>query len=126
MSRENLFEWGNKKSLDECLAVLDHFFNIQYNTGEDADTATWWYKIGPNFPKYEPLYIYFVMNNEVRWRFNFVDFADHSREGKVLNKGGLPVVMKGKFIVCCGPAVKAPFSIPWKGFQGFRYSQTLY
>jgi hypothetical protein len=126
MSKANIFEHGNHKRLDECLKVIDRFLNITYNEGKYRDEATWWYRIGPNFPKFKPLYIYFVMNNQIRWRFNFVEFQDHPDGKEFYQANGSVRVISGKFIICCGPAIKALEDIPRKGFQGFRYSPIIY
>jgi len=119
MSRQNIVEWGG-------LETIDLFFNITFNESSKADESSWWYKIGPNIPKFEVLYIYFIMHNLIRWRFNFACYMDCKEEGRLLNKNGKPIRMFGNFIVCSGPALKAPEIIPRKGFQGFRYAEIIY
>lgn len=116
MSKENVVEWGG-------LETLDRFFAIQYG---NENENTWWYKIGANFPIHQDiLHVYLVIGNEIRWRFNFVGFQD-CPDGVELYKNGKLTTFKGKFVILTGPTVKAPKTFPFKGFQGFRYSQILY
>lgn len=88
-------------------------------SGEDW---TYWYKMGnqPNFT--DLLYVYICIGGRIRWRANFVEskgamemeFSDGRR-------------MFGKaWIIISGPAVRAPYRIERKGFQGFRYSSKLF
>lgn len=114
MSKQNVNEWGG-------VDVLDRFFQKQYGKENDA---TFWYKIGNNLPLHEVLFVYVVIHNKIRWRFNCVGYED--TESVILHKAGKPVEYSGKFVIITGVAIKAPEDIPYKGFQGFRYSNIIY
>ena len=115
MSKDDVKEWGG-------LFTLDRFFNMHYTSESEM---TFWYRIGKSFPKHQQLlYVYIVIHNIIRWRFNFVSFEDCS-DGVTLYKNNKPSFQKGKYVVMTGPAVRR-CDIPFKGFQGFRYSPIIY
>jgi len=116
MSKQNIAEWGG-------LETLDRFFKVHYS-GENDNT--FWYKVGKNLPIHRDLlYVYLVLENEIRWRFNLVCFEE-CPDGVELYKNGKPTIFKGNFVVVSGPLIKAPERFPFKGFQGFRYSGVIY
>ena len=118
MSKENVVEWGG-------LELIDRFFQFNYRDGSDE---TFWYKIGSNLPKFEVMFVYIVIHNTIRWRFNFVGYEQFPRNGPgiTLWKNGIGHRYWGNFVVLCGPSIKMPEELTRRGFQGFRYSEILF
>jgi hypothetical protein len=115
MSKDDVKEWGG-------IFTLDKFFSIHYTSETDM---TFWYRIGQHLPKHQDiLYVYIVIHNMIRWRFNFVSFED-ATDGITLYKNNVPSVQYGKYVVMTGPAIKR-CDIRFRGFQGFRYSQIIF
>lgn len=71
-------------------------------------------------PTKEVQYIYLVIGGRIRFRINFV----MGKEGRQTFDDGRS--MDGKWIIGTGPLVRAPYKMPMKGFQGFRYTDKLF
>src|SRR5882672_2624482 len=78
-------------------------------------------------PLEEVAWVYLVWNGKVQFRLNFVccekdvakTFTD-SWDGRARE------FPKSNWIILSGPAVKPPYEIPMKGFQGHRYTYKLF
>ena len=68
------------------------------------------------------LHVYLCIGGKIRYRANFVS-AEGPRE--MIFNDGKKMYAKA-WIVMCGPVAKPEYDIPWKGFRGFRYTQTLF
>ena len=101
---------GYRSFLEEFLDCVedDHYAN------------SYWIKAG-NKPKHDVLDVYIVIGGRIRWKCTFVE--SHGAGEVELDRGK----MYGRgWIVCTGPAEKPSPPIYMKGFQGFRYTQTLF
>ena len=95
---------------------LTDFFNAMNN-----ENWTYWMRLG-NRPKQEVLYIYLIMFNKVKFRFNFVMYENG---GEFKTSDGRTITAN-TFLIGCGPLVKATKTIYRKGFQGFRYTEFIF
>lgn len=80
---------------------------------------TYWMRTGSK-PKYDFLYVYLCIGGKVRYRANFVE--SHGAGYMSFDNG--KTIHGNAWIVMCGPLVKG--NHPMKGFQGFRYTETLF
>lgn len=88
------------------------------------DTITWGQTIS-NIPKQPVIHCYLVFSGKVQYRLTIIDFEKNV--SKEFNDGGLIRVFNNKnWANLCGPVIAAPFDIPMKGFQGFRYTDDLF
>ncbi|HET6991016.1 MAG TPA: hypothetical protein VFJ43_06815 [Bacteroidia bacterium] len=84
-----------------------------------------WGQTIANIPTIDVLWCYIVFNGMVQYRMNIVNFERNA--SKEFNDGGIIRVFNNKnWINLTGPVIKAPREIPWKGFQGFRYTEMLF
>lgn len=75
-------------------------------------------------PKYEVLYFYLLYNGKIRYRANILEYKKYT-DGKVLLGDGRTLYGK-LFIHVSAPIIKCTEDILMKGFQGFRYTNTLF
>jgi len=109
ISREMLKEKGYRN-------WLRNFYKAMENDG-----LTYWMRQGVK-PKHDVLYVYLCIGGKIRFRANYVGpygpgwmkFSDGKK------------MYAPAWVALCGPVVKAPFNIPWKGFRGFRYTEKLF
>jgi len=82
---------------------------------------TYWFRQG-NKPKYEVMYVYLCIGGYIRYRINCVGYHGPSTlrfdDGKEMYAHA--------WICTTGPLTRAPYRIPRKGFQGFRYTQKIF
>lgn len=87
---------------------------------DDHYSSAYWIKAG-NKPRHDVLDVYIVIGGRIRWKCTFVE--SHKAGYIELDRGR----MYGRgWIVCTGPVERPPQPIYKKGFQGFRYTQTLF
>lgn len=85
------------------------------------DGCTYWFRQG-NPPKKDVLYVYLCIGGAIRFRVKFV-----MGTGPMTKKFDDGRTMFGKaWIVVTGPVERPRNKIPRKGFQGFRYTDTLF
>ena len=111
LSKEMMMERGYKNWLREFLETMA------------KDEWTYWFRTSGR-PKHEVPWLYIVVGGKVRFRCNLV-MTDGPGE-KVFNSGR-SLFGRG-WLVCAGPVVRPPkgHTFPWKGFQGFRYTEKLF
>lgn len=122
MSRETIKEWGS-------LNVVKRYFRRWFTGNNETVITTFWWRCGKNLPKVEVPFLYLIAENQIIFRFHVVEYHRTGEEGVMLYKYGDPErgeLMKGCFIVIAGPIMEPNEPIPYKGFQGFRYSQKLF
>lgn len=94
---------------------IQDFLNAMINDG-----WTYWLRLAQK-PKFENLlYVYLLLNGRIRFRCNLVGFYPGSTE--TFQDGR--IITAKNWCVITGPLVRG--NIPRKGFQGFRYSETLF
>jgi hypothetical protein len=96
---------------------IEDFMNAMNN----PDRITYWMRL-PVIPKQEPLYIYLVIGNHIKYRFNFVCF-EHG--GEFTFDDGRTIRAKA-WMIGVGPLAKPPYKIKRKGFRGFRYCDFIF
>ena len=92
-----------------------------------AQEESWWNFKLTNLPKHDVAYVYLVFDKHVQYRCQLVmyergatkAFADsHDRKVRTFENCN--------WVLFTGPVVKPPHEWPQKGFQGFRYTTTLF
>jgi hypothetical protein len=76
-------------------------------------------------PKQDILYVYLCIGGKVRYRSNFV-MSEGPGEKTFTSAAGSHTIYGRAWIIMSGPVVKPEFTVPMKGFQGFRYTQKLF
>jgi len=116
--------WGKDliKEKGGLLAFI-RYFEKEMNT-EDGR----WLQKCKNAPKYDIIYVYVIVCNQVRYRLVYGGYE----KGQTTIHNGDGVSWSSKEvitwprIILAGPFVKAPFKIKRSGFQGFRYTTKLF
>lgn len=73
-------------------------------------------------PKFDVLHLYLLVDKCIRFRANIVEFR-----GPATYKFSSTRTITGKaWVVVGAPVIRAPFKIEMRGFQGFRYTSTLF
>jgi hypothetical protein len=118
-----------------CITIGVDFFKMYPGGREEVvrvlerlnteDDLTWWQLCGSGIPKIKVTYAYLVWDGKVRYRLDIEQYL-RNQTGS-FNDGGITRAYRHvNMVVMQGPAIKAPFEIPMKGFQGFRYSEFLF
>lgn len=89
----------------------------RFNTEEDH----LWLRVMKNLPTQDILHVYTVYGGKVQHRLNFVQFWRNETKRFIKPDGTWRTFENCNGIITAGPLVKAPYDIPMKGFQGFRY-----
>jgi hypothetical protein len=106
-TKKNLIKLG----YEECLRQLKM-------TAEDEELL-WWHSIG-NKPKIDVLYAYITMLNKIRFKATIVSWEPGGEMTFDDNRK-----RTAKHWLLLDNPVRIP-DIPFKGFQGFRYTQKLF
>ncbi len=111
------------KGLKKKYFILNGFKELSRQIDEiinNPDNNIWYHRIGVK-PNSEILYVYISVLNEIRWKAKVVEWQEgHEKEfqdGRVLSA-------KHWLVLC--DFVKAPQLMPFKGCQGFRYTDKLF
>lgn len=86
----------------------------------ESESMTYWMRQGTK-PKHDILYVYLCIGGKVRFRANFVG----TDTGHMMFNDGKEMYAKS-WIIMCGPLEKPSYTVPMKGFRGFRYTQKLF
>jgi len=101
---------GYREFLEEFMVCME----------DESSHTSYWIKAG-NKPKHDVLDVYLCIGGKIRFKCTFVE--SHGAGEIELDRGK----MYGRgWIVCTGPVEKPPKPIYKQGFQGFRYTQTLF
>jgi len=126
----------NQKVEAICLTLGKDFVHKIYPGGEErirhylermneSDGYNWMQFCGSGVPKIKVNYCYVVFNGKVQYRCDIKEFK--AAVTGSFNDGGVERSFKNRNLcVLQGPTEKAPYDIPMKGFQGFRYSPFLF
>jgi hypothetical protein len=80
-----------------------------------------------NLPKQEVAYVYIVFDGFIQYRLNLVMYErNKSKYFTDSPEKLLRSFENANWVILSGPAVKAPYEMPQKGFQGFRYTTKLF
>ncbi len=91
----------------------------------NSDNYYWMQLCGSGVPKVKVDYCYLVFNGKVQYRCDIVKYS--KRESGEFTDGGITRVYSNKNMVYLqGPTITAPCEIPFKGFQGIRYTELLF
>lgn len=72
-------------------------------------------------------YVYLCIGGKIRWRVFFAGSKGPEELVLVTTDGkGIKEIHGKAWIIVAGPAERAPYPIPRKGFQGFRYTEKLF
>lgn len=100
-----------EKYFDEVMADPDSLWNFKLT----------------NLPTMDVAWAYLVFDGFVQYRLNLVQYERNvSKVFEDAPDGNPRVFDVCNWVILCGPPVKAPFDIPMRGFQGFRYSKQLF
>jgi hypothetical protein len=73
-------------------------------------------------PRHEVLHMYLLVEGEIRVRLNIADY----QPGDARECWDRSIRKPKYWAICTGPVSKPPESMPWKGFQGIRYTEDLW
>lgn len=89
------------------------------------DDLSWWQLCGSGIPTKQVEFAYLVWDGQVQYRLTVEQYLKN-KSGQ-FNDGGITRIYRHKNMVSMiGPAIKAPYPIPMKGFQGFRYMEFIF
>lgn len=126
----------NEKTEAICLTLGQNFLHKVYPGGEkmirhyiermnDGDPYQWMQFCGSGIPKIKVQYCYVIWGGKVQYRCDIKEFmADIT--GDFSDGGVVRSFHNRNLCVLHGPTIRAPYDIPMKGFQGFRYSPFLF
>ena len=85
-----------------------------------------WYMIRKNLPKIITPYCYWIIDGKVKYRMEISHFEVNQDYAFSRPKGVLKHFIGANAIVLRGPVIEAPYDIPMRGFQGFRYTELIF
>jgi len=114
-----LVTWGKDmiKEKGGLLAFLRYFEQGMY-----SEDFGWLHKCNHK-PAHDILYVYIVVCNQIRYKLYYGGYQTgpttiYNGDGRSWSSSQ---IINWPRLVLAGPVVKAPYKIPQKGFQGFRY-----
>lgn len=110
ISKEMLKEKGIKNWLSSLFEAMKN------------EKMTYWFKLGAK-PKFDVLYVYLCISNKIRYRITFVK-TEGAKEIHFTGSG--VTIFARAWLVTCGPLIKAPENIYYKGFRGFKYCMKFF
>lgn len=100
--------------------TVDEFIPL-FRRHMQQDDALWYFK-KKSLPVHEVAWVYIVFGGHVQFKTNLVGYERNRtytfRDAKDQRNRTFE---NCNWIILCGPAIPAPYPIPMKGFQGFRY-----
>ncbi len=85
-----------------------------------------WYRVMKNLPVHDVLYVYTIIDNKIHHRSQFSGLIRNKTMTFGRPEGGSRTFENANAVMMVGPVVMAPHEIPMRGFQGFRYTKTLF
>ena len=80
-----------------------------------------------HLPIHEPEWVYLVWSGKVQFRMDFDRYERNTTKEFADSWDGRARIFHDKnWIIMRGPAVRAPYDIPMKGFQGHRYTEQIF
>lgn len=119
-----------------CLTLGANFLKNVYPGGEaavrealermnESDHHKWMQFCGSGLPTKPVTYCYIVWHGKVQYRCDIKEFQG-AVSGGFNDSNVLRTFYNRNLCVLHGPCIPAPYDIPMKGFQGFRYSPFLF
>lgn len=96
-------------------------FMKAFEAMNDHDGGAWYQKIRSK-PKHEVLCCYIIVGGRILYRCNISHYEMENTPKEIIRVNGLPATVTWNRMVLTAPVIKAPMKIPYKGFQGFRYT----
>jgi hypothetical protein len=92
-----------------------------------SDEESYWNFKLKNLPLHDVVYVYLVFDKHVQYRVNFMQYErNRSKSFEDAIDGKIREFPNQNLVLFTGPVVKPPHEWPQKGFQGFRYTTTLF
>lgn len=85
-----------------------------------------WYRVMKNLPKIQTPYCYWIIDGKIKYRMDIKEFVRNQTMRFARPKGGVRTFENANYLVLQGPVIEAPYDIPMRGFQGFRYSELIF
>ncbi len=85
-----------------------------------------WYRIMKNLPKIQTLYCYWIIDGKIKYRMEIAKLVRNQTMRFARPKGGIRTFENANYIELVGPVIEAPYDIPMRGFQGFRYTELIF
>lgn len=90
------------------------------------DDAIWNFKL-TNLPLRDIAYVYLVFDKQIQYECRFVMYERNvSKAFKDSHDQKVRMYANQNWVLFTGPALKPPYPMPQKGFQGFRYCTKLF
>lgn len=91
----------------------------------NTDDYHWCQLCGSGVPKIVVPYCYLVIGGRVAYRCEVIKYGRNVTQR--FNDTGIVRIMNNcNLVYMQGPVIKAPENIPYKGFQGIRYTELLF
>ena len=87
----------------------------------DDNPHVYCFRVGSR-PRHEVQSVYICIMGRIAYKCNFVEYRG---SGTIRFDDGRELYGH-TWIICSAPMIKAPYKIPRKGFQGFRYTDELF
>jgi len=117
------------------LTLGQDFLNKVYPGGREAiikalercddGSHQWMQFCGSGTPDKKYEFVYLIWDGKVQYRLSIEEYQKRT-SGRFADGGVVRSFKNRNLVVMSGPVVKAPFDIPKKGFQGFRYTEFLF
>jgi hypothetical protein len=85
-----------------------------------------WYRVMKNLPKVQTPYCYWIIDGRIKYRMEIAKLVRNKTMRFARPKGGIRTFENANYIELVGPVIEAPYHIPMRGFQGFRYSELIF
>ncbi len=91
----------------------------------NSDDNHWCQLCGSGIPKLKVEWAYLVWNGKIQYRLDVERYGRN--ETGSFNDGGITRRYRNcNWVYMIGPVIQAPYDIPMKGFQGFRYTEIIF
>lgn len=101
-------------------------FKAMFERYMRRDDAIWNFRL-TNLPTKDIAWVYLVFDGLIQYECNFVQYErNKAKEFDDAPDGKVRKFAETNWVLFTGPAIKAPYEMPQKGFQGFRYALKLF
>lgn len=90
-----------------------------------TDRYHWCQLCGSGVPRIKVPYVYLVFNGKIQYRAEVKGYGKNVTQE--FNDTGITRIMRDcNLVYIQGPVIAAPYEIPFKGFQGIRYTELIF